>query len=418
MNDDTDKDEVEHWHNVMRTFLLYSDFFSLEIKRRQGRINQLPKTHQARLPSSTFDKFGDYDHAMLNNQQFFDELVRFHIDINFCESIKVVPEKYKGGDKIKYKEQHRNEAVLHSLHREWTSSGAEERASCFMPLIEQLKAYLPVTASNKYLQRVLVPGCGLARLPLEISALGYACEGNEFSAFMVMASNFILNASLMENSFVIHPWIDKTCNNVSILNTIRGYGVPDRAATDILAGGSGAFLETVVNTESIEQGNMNIGTEHSSKYIGKGAEGVQQQESDLLPFPKFSFAAGDFVETYGNANNEGQWDAVVTCFFIDTAPVVLDYIDVIFGVLKPGGLWLNIGPLLYHWAADEDGNGDDRYNRSLELTWEEIEYIITVSYGFEMLKQDFVQCTYSANKDAMMWTTYNAKRFTARKPLA
>ena len=70
-------------------------------------------------------------------------------------------------------------------------------------------------------------------------------------------------------------------------------------------------------------------------------------------FPRFSMAAGDFVEVYTNlANprfqqdrgrkctgpggvvlsdsslaedyNAGQWDAVVTCFFIDTAPVVLE----------------------------------------------------------------------------------------------
>ena len=43
-----------------------------------------------------------------------------------------------------------------------------------------------------------------------------------------------------------------------------------------------------------------------------------------LPFPIFSMAAGDFVETYGAASQEGQWDAIVTCFFIDTAPVVME----------------------------------------------------------------------------------------------
>jgi hypothetical protein len=38
---------------------------------------------------------------------------------------------------------------------------------------------LPVTAENVYAQRVLVPGCGVGRLPLEICANGYSCEGNE-----------------------------------------------------------------------------------------------------------------------------------------------------------------------------------------------------------------------------------------------
>ena len=37
-------------------------------------------------------------------------------------------------------------------------------------------------------------------------------------------------------------------------------------------------------------------------------------------------AAGDFVVLYNNEENEGQWDAIITCFFIDTAPIVLEYV--------------------------------------------------------------------------------------------
>jgi carnosine N-methyltransferase len=40
---------------------------------------------------------------------------------------------------------------------------------------------------------VLVPGAGLGRLAFEIANLGFKCEGNEFSLYMLMASNFILN---------------------------------------------------------------------------------------------------------------------------------------------------------------------------------------------------------------------------------
>lgn len=57
--------------------------------------------------------------------------------------------------------------------------------------------------------QVLVPGCGLGRLAMEIAAKGepstlrgcpgaesgsgFASQGNEFSAYMLIASNFILN---------------------------------------------------------------------------------------------------------------------------------------------------------------------------------------------------------------------------------
>ena len=41
--------------------------------------------------------------------------------------------------------------------------------------------------------KVLVPGAGLGRLALEIARQGYTCQGNEFSLFMLFASNFVLN---------------------------------------------------------------------------------------------------------------------------------------------------------------------------------------------------------------------------------
>ena len=40
---------------------------------------------------------------------------------------------------------------------------------------------------------VLVPGAGLGRLAFEIARLGYSCQGNEWSLFMLFASNFVLN---------------------------------------------------------------------------------------------------------------------------------------------------------------------------------------------------------------------------------
>lgn len=39
----------------------------------------------------------------------------------------------------------------------------------------------------------------------------------------------------------------------------------------------------------------------------------------------------------------GQWDAIVTCFFIDTAPNVFEYIETIYRLLRPGGYWINLG---------------------------------------------------------------------------
>ena len=56
-----------------------------------------------------------------------------------------------------------------------------------------------------------------------------------------------------------------------------------------------------------------------------GAAGDGASSARPASFPKFSMATGDFVEIYGHdPESQGQWDCVVTCFFIDTAPVVIE----------------------------------------------------------------------------------------------
>lgn len=51
--------------------------------------------------------------------------------------------------------------------------------------------------------RILVPGAGLGRLTYELAYRGYYCEGNEFSLFMLVASNFVLNKCIVENQYTI-----------------------------------------------------------------------------------------------------------------------------------------------------------------------------------------------------------------------
>jgi hypothetical protein len=37
-------------------------------------------------------------------------------------------------------------------------------------------------------------------------------------------------------------------------------------------------------------------------------------------------------------HHAGAWDAVVTCFFIDTAHNIVEYIEIISQILKDGGV--------------------------------------------------------------------------------
>ncbi|KAK1996513.1 N2227-domain-containing protein [Colletotrichum falcatum] len=57
---------------------------------------------------------------------------------------------------------------------------------------------------------------------------------------------------------------------------------------------------------------------------------------------------GDFATAF--KADKGHYDVVVTHFFIDTARNVMSYFDTIHASLKPGGYWINFGPLL--WGRD------------------------------------------------------------------
>lgn len=84
--------------------------------------------------------------------------------------------------------------------------------------------------------------------------------------------------------------------------------------------------------------------------------------------------AGDFQEIY---IEKDEWNCVVTCFFIDTAHNVIDYIEKIWHILKSGGKWINFGPLMYHYS-------DISYEKSIELSYEQIRSVIE-KMGFKFL---------------------------------
>lgn len=68
---------------------------------------------------------------------------------------------------------------------------------------------------------------------------------------------------------------------------------------------------------------------------------------------------------------------MATSFFIDCANNVIEFVEVIYNILKPGGIWVNLGPLLYHFSDVPSEN-------SIEPTYEDLIIIIR-SVGFTIL---------------------------------
>lgn len=128
----------------------------------------------------------------------------------------------------------------------------------------------------------------------------------------------------------------------------------------------------------------------------------------MIPSPdiKFSMTAGDFLEVYTSPQ---EWDCIATCFFIDCAPNVVEYIETIHHILKPGGLWINIGPLLYHYS-------DMKNQQSIEPSFEVVvEVIKKVGFIMEKSKTD-VKTKYCQNPKSMLQSEYDSVFFVCRKP--
>jgi carnosine N-methyltransferase len=73
-----------------------------------------------------------------------------------------------------------------------------------------------------------------------------------------------------------------------------------------------------------------------------------------------------FVEVYSKEQEKAAWNAVTTCFFIDTAHNLTRYLEVINHALVLGGVWINVGPLLWHYEGAAHGD------LSIELTLDEV----------------------------------------------
>ncbi|KAJ4825408.1 hypothetical protein Tsubulata_030901 [Turnera subulata] len=254
--------------------------------------------------------------------------------------------------------------VIRNIVRDWAAEGQKERDQCYKPILEELDSLFP-NRSEECPPTCLVPGAGLGRLALEISCLGFVSQGNEFSYYMMICSSFILNQTETVGEWTIYPWIHSNCNSLSDSDQLRPVSIPD---------------------------------------IHPASAGITQG---------FSMCGGDFVEVYSDPSQVGFWDAVVTCFFIDTAHNIVEYIEIISRILKEGGVWINLGPLLYHFA-DMYGQEDEM---SVELSLEDVKKV-AFNYGFELEKETTIETTYTTNPRSMMQNRYFAAFWTMRKKSA
>jgi carnosine N-methyltransferase len=321
----------------------------------------------------------------------------------------IVPEKYAYDEYRRYStimdhmkvqtsqnDMEKARSCINQFYREWSAEGAAERANCFDPVIAALQdEFMLRREVNPNLGRaafqVLAPGAGLGRLVFDICRAGFSVEGNEISYHELMASSLVLNHTKEANQFTIAPFALSCSNHISRTDQFQTFQIPDV---------------------------------HPSSALGAANESMTPAHE------RMSMATGDFCVLYSQEDFTNVFDAVTTVFFIDTAPNVIRYIEAVRHCLKPGGLWINLGPLLWHHVSrKEDDENQEKDGRraevsnagigdpgSVELTNEEVIALVE-HLGFAIEKQEFdtFETGYMSNPKSMLQSTYRPAFWVARK---
>lgn len=153
---------------------------------------------------------------------------------------------------------------------------------------------------------------------------------------------------------------------------------------------------------------------------------------DALPRlnSRFRLVEGDFLKltapvdaTDDAASHTKFWSKpqgagyhyIVTLFFIDTSTNVFETMEHIYELLRPGGIWINLGPLL--WT----GGGQSRIELSLDevlMAAEEIGFVVQRDHEDpdHPEARRTLECEYTADPNAMMRWAYKAEYWVAHKP--
>ena len=280
--------------------------------------------------------------------------------------------------------------TINQFYRDWSAEGAAERDACHGPVLNDVEKLFGQTPKRGDV-RILVPGAGLGRLVFEVCRQGYTVEGNEISYHQLLASSWVLNHVRRARRFELFPFALEFNNLVSRTQQLKSVSIPDV---------------------------------HPATELAKASA-----SGDTHVFERMSMTASDFVVLYCDEEHKGVFDAVVTVFFLDTAPNFVRYVEVIRNCLKEGGAWINIGPLLWHFGDRALGEGSEGREKqqerdkegieepgSVELTVEEVLLLVeSMGFGIEMHEVRNEGAGYIQNPESLLRNVYRLSHWVARK---
>ncbi|KAF2469790.1 methyltransferas-like protein [Lindgomyces ingoldianus] len=421
-----DPDEQKHLLSVLDSFRSYRRLahFNATHVRRQA-FYSLPSEHWgllSRPPFSILDSLSQLDDLIDSNAELAEAIFKVGFKAFIAPALdsewvaKIVDQKSVHDEFLVYstvmdhltfrttQESFQNDvdkarSTVHQFYRDWSVAGAAERAKCFDPVVNALEEEFAQRLKespglDKAEFKVLLPGTGLGRLLLDICRAGFSVEGNELSYHALIASSLVLNHTKTIGEYKIAPFALQCSNHLSRGDQFRTFQVPDI---------------------------------HPGVELEKASEGRKVPASERM-----SMAAGDFCVLYSIPSARDTVDAVATVFFIDTAPNIIRYIEAVKNCLKVGGIWINLGPLLWHHASRLQCSGEEHEEKSksankhlgagiadpgsVELTDEEVVQLVE-HFGFTIEKHETgrIETGYISNPESMLQNIYRPSFWIARK---
>jgi hypothetical protein len=250
--------------------------------------------------------------------------------------------------------------IVAHMVRDWSTSGSVIRENLYDWCRMQLASRHPQISKTD--DRILVPGAGLGRLAFDIFNQGYQVEANEISSVMVTAANAVLQRNIRGT---LHPFaLDYMANEV---DSNRRY-------------------------DEIHFPDIDISTNNNSNNNSTGS---------------LSYTIGDLVGPYYQSKSHAHsFGAVITCFFIDTATNIYEYLQMMKHLIRPGGLWINVGPVQWHRHAVLQPSVDELYD-------------LVLSFGFDILywKIDVDPVAYRHYEDRGDASFVRTTNYEAYRPL-
>lgn len=246
------------------------------------------------------------------------------------------------------------------LATDWSATGADERRKIYSPMVAAVDtAYEEAKRAVRSLRReefrVVVPGAGAGRLAWELAHKGFSVEGCEESFVALLVGNYVMNSVDVNEGVRFYPYVHEHSNVRSKASVARGVSVPD------------------VNPK------------------------------DIPSAADFSMRAGRFVEAYEGQDN--TWDAVASFLAFDVGETSIEYVRRVAQILKPGGVWVVVGPTPCVDGARGDG---------VHVSGEEFVDMIR-KCGFRLVKHETMKSLYSADANSLRTVHVNCPFVVAIK---